>query len=345
MAKKTHEEKITSLMENEQSPVIQLCEGIMQSEKKYDTLNDAQKITFGRSYEISAETLEEIRKLDSEQQRNIISYLSSSSVHIKTAFIFDSMDSKLSDTGMLKGELAHQTAIDPAIFVRGAKSGTLIIPTSTAAFFCDFVMSQSVAETFFGFPPEIMLPLNLGLLAYLLRGASESRFERANEILGKYKEYATLKKMTIDSRTIFDRIVEYSTDRGYGYACVDGCNFAKNDIVLAKKIEAHAKSDLGDTSALTEIEQRKQRVPLTLIAAAIIAGRLNTSPDYLLARDYTLHNRIYIPGRFITDDMADDASAREEVTDERIKRIIGTLLCMPHEKRILACGEMVAATI
>ena len=346
MGKQTGGTAKASLPNSKYDIIDRICKEVENTTQKYDTLSESQKIAFGSAYRVPQETMTEIQSLDFETKKNIISRLVTSAVHIKTAFILDSMDRKLSDVGMSRNQLAHQAAFDSVLFTRAKQSGTFVIPTSTMAFFCDFAANQSIAEAFLGFPSEIILPLNLGLVAYRLKIARDDKFERATITFEKYNKSATLSGLTIDTRTIFERIVEHSTDRGYGKnrmdeSCISNASFFR----LKTRIVDCATSDMGDTSNLSKIDQRKQRIPLTLSAAAIIASQLNVSPDYFLARDYTLHNRIYIPGRFITNDMADDVSARAEVTDERIRRMIGMLLCMPREKRMLACGEIIAATI
>lgn len=203
-----------SASEQEQKKVKSILLEIESELNAYDRTTGLKKIAFSRNFHIRPDLLEKIRSIsDIRIQRGIINYYIDSAVHIKTSYIANMMDVKKRENGLTAKEIARTCSITASLLSRGIKDGAILLPPASIAAFCDIVTGQSVAETFFGMPPKIMLPLNLAEVAYRLQITTDVQFEAAERIAEEH--HIQNIGMTIDSVTMWERFVEYNTDHGF----------------------------------------------------------------------------------------------------------------------------------
>lgn len=332
-----------SASEQEQKKVKSILLEIESELNAYDRTTGLKKIAFSRNFHIRPDLLEKIRSIsDIRIQRGIINYYIDSAVHIKTSYIANMMDVKKRENGLTAKEIARTCSITASLLSRGIKDGAILLPPASIAAFCDIVTGQSVAETFFGMPPKIMLPLNLAEVAYRLQITTDVQFEAAERIAEEH--HIQNIGMTIDSVTMWERFVEYNTDHGFTEGSLGAVPLRHYETITLRKLQQVAESEKAESAAPQTGRGRRKTMP-TPSGIALFGYRYNISPDYFLARDYVLHNHVFIPGRFFTHDINSDTQKCQEVIDPRIRRILGRLLCMRTDERMTVCGEIIAKTI
>lgn len=237
-----------SASEQEQKKVKSILLEIESELNAYDRATGLKKIAFSRNFHIRPDLLEKIRSIsDIRIQRGIINYYIDSAVHIKTSYIANMMDVKKRENGLTAKEIARTCSITASLLSRGIKDGAILLPPASIAAFCDIVTGQSVAETFFGMPPKIMLPLNLAEVAYRLQITTDVQFEAAERIAEEH--HIQNIGMTIDSVTMWERFVEYNTDCGFTEGSLGAVPLRHYETITLRKLQQVAESEKAESAA------------------------------------------------------------------------------------------------
>ena len=261
-----------SASEQEQKKVKSILLEIESELNAYDRATGLKKIAFSRNFHIRPDLLEKIRSIsDIRIQRGIINYYIDTAVHIKTSYIANMMDVKKRENGLTAKEIARTCSITASLLSRGIKDGAILLPPASIAAFCDIVTGQSVAETFFGMPPKIMLPLNLAEVAYRLQITTDVQFEAAERIAEEH--HIQNIGMTIDSVTMWERFVEYNTDRGYSAAT--SVRMPARTIRMRGRIR---RSFRGWRRGPDSLRWRRSFLPITTGCALLCSRSCGTSP-------------------------------------------------------------------
>lgn len=93
----------------------------------------------------------------------------------------------------------------------------------------------------FGMPPKIMLPLNLAEVAYRLQITTDVQFEAAGRIAEEH--HIQNIGMTIDSVTMWERFVEYNTDRGFTEGSLGAVPLRHYETITLRKLQQVAEAE------------------------------------------------------------------------------------------------------